>query len=94
MLPNKQLSEYNYSQLLTMPQWQHKRRIILNRDGNQCRSCGSRHGLHVHHRQYHTDAKTGQRKMPWDYANRYLITLCANCHQNGHMTYDIPVFSI
>jgi 5-methylcytosine-specific restriction endonuclease McrA len=91
---NKENQSSSYSDLLAMPQWQAKRRIILNRDKHQCRSCGNKQELHVHHRQYQNNAKTGEKKMPWDYANRYLITLCATCHRNGHIAYTIPVFSI
>ena len=91
---NKENQSSSYSDLLAMPQWQAKRREILKRDGEQCCSCGTKKALQVHHRQYHRHAKTGERKNPWDYNNRYLITLCATCHEQGHLKYQIPVFSI
>jgi 5-methylcytosine-specific restriction endonuclease McrA len=87
-------SEPSYADYLAMPQWRMKRLQILKRDNKQCRSCGSKDSLHVHHRQYHTQRKTGIRKKPWEYENRYLVTLCASCHRNGHLQYQIPVFSI
>jgi len=41
---------------------------ILERDGHQCRACGSADRLHVHHR------KPGVNDGAW------LITVCAGCH--------------
>lgn len=45
---------------------------ILERDGRQCRSCGSADRLHVHHR------KPGLNDRDW------LITVCAGCHARLH----------
>lgn len=87
-------SQTHYAKCLKMPQWRLKRMQIIKRDGGQCRSCGTKHNLQVHHRQYHTLVKTGERKLPWQYDNKYLVTLCATCHLNGHQKYHIPVFSI
>lgn len=87
-------NKLSYNHELSMPQWCIKRMQIIKRDNNQCRCCGKRNDLQVHHRQYHTLGKTGQRKKPWEYHDKYLITLCANCHQNGHQQYRVPVFSI
>jgi 5-methylcytosine-specific restriction endonuclease McrA len=45
---------------------------ILERDGHQCRACGSSARLHVHHR------KPGVNDHAW------LITVCARCHARLH----------
>jgi len=83
-----------YSDLLSLPQWKNKRSAILQRDGNKCCSCGSTLSLNVHHRQYHINQNTQKYILPWGYANKYLITLCENCHKAGHANYKVPVFNI
>ena len=42
--------------------------------------------LHVHHTYYIKD------KLPWDYPNESLKTLCQNCHQDLHNKTEIPVY--
>lgn len=81
-----------YQSLLKYPDWQKMRTEILQRDNHQCKNCGSKENLQVHHRQYHINAKTGNKKNPWDYNHKYLITLCHDCHEKGHKRYTIPVF--
>lgn len=66
---------------------------ILDRDNRKCRNCGSGQNLEVHHRQYHRDNKTGLKREPWDYDNKFLITICHGCHEIGHEQYKIPVFN-
>jgi 5-methylcytosine-specific restriction endonuclease McrA len=83
-----------YNTLLRSPQWFEKRKIILARDNNKCRSCGATNGLHVHHRQYHFSKRTGQKQLPWKYQNKYLITLCDKCHTAGHSKFKVPTFTI
>jgi 5-methylcytosine-specific restriction endonuclease McrA len=85
-------TEATYSQLLLSEPWKRKREEILKRDQHQCCNCGSKHQLEVHHRQYHIHSVTGEKRYPWDYANTYLITLCATCHMKGHHQFTIPVF--
>lgn len=41
--------------------------------------------LHVHHTYYQID------KLPWQYPNESLITLCRSCHETVHETEQIPV---
>jgi len=82
-----------YDELLTTPQWETKRQLILIRDGYRCRNCGYDKGLQVHHRQYHIN-KYGEKVKPWNYANRYLITLCNECHKTGHGQYKVPVYKL
>lgn len=83
-----------YKELLQMPQWRTKRKEILLRDGNKCRSCGTKGNLHIHHRQYHANSKTGLQVLPWKYKNDLLIALCANCHRAGHSLYQVKHFLI
>jgi hypothetical protein len=83
----------NYGELLAMPQWEIKRKLILIRDGYKCRNCGGEKRLQVHHRQYHIN-RFGEKVKPWDYANHYLVTLCDECHKNGHELYKVPVYKL
>ncbi len=83
-----------YNNLLMSPFWLIKRKNILKRDNNRCKNCGKSTGLHVHHRQYHINKRTGQFKFPWDYKDKYLITLCENCHYSGHEYIKVPIFKI
>ena len=66
-----------YQELLERPEWKEKRERILERDGHTCQFCGSTEQLQVHHFNY--DAPT-----PWDVPDKYLITLCKDCHKNYH----------
>ena len=43
--------------------------------------------LQVHHKYYILD------KLPWDYPNESLITLCISCHQKEHNEFNIPIYS-
>lgn len=63
-----------YSEKLKNPKWQKKTLEILQRDNFTCTSCGNTEKtLHVHHRIYE-----GQN--PWDTGEKYLRTLCEDCH--------------
>lgn len=42
--------------------------------------------LQVHHKKYI------KGRMPWDYENEDLITLCKNCHKTIHLENRIPVY--
>ena len=65
----------NYSELLKDPHWQKKRLEIFERDKWTCQLCGDKETtLHVHHKKYIKD------KNPWEINNKYLITLCEDCH--------------
>ncbi len=87
-----QTEKLEYQRFLNYPQWEAKRRQILQRDHYRCRNCGSGKRLQVHHRQYHICTKTGGWKKPWDYPAHYLVTLCDTCHGAGHKKYKIAVF--
>lgn len=82
-----------YKELLETPEWEARRKQILHRDSHRCRNCGNGSALQVHHRQYHAD-RNGNLVYPWNYADRYLVTLCEACHKRGHKLYRIPVFTL
>jgi hypothetical protein len=66
----------SYMELLKDPRWQKKRLSIFERDEWTCQRCfDSEYTLVVHHMIYIQD------KMPWDYPDEYLITLCIDCHE-------------
>ena len=83
-----------YYNLLKSPQWIEKRITILARDNNKCRCCGATTELHVHHRQYHASKRTREMLLPWNYKDKYLITLCEKCHLAGHTKYRVQTFTI
>lgn len=65
-----------YKSKLKDPRWQKKRLEIFNRDKWMCRHCSCEDKtLHVHHKEYIKDLD------PWEYDNKYLITLCEDCHE-------------
>jgi 5-methylcytosine-specific restriction endonuclease McrA len=80
-----------YEDQLQDPRWKKLRQIILIRDRHACRSCGSANRLHIHHRQYHRDERTGEWKKPWEYQPVFLVTLCDSCHYEGHQQFAIPL---
>jgi hypothetical protein len=63
-----------YNERLKDPKWQIKRLKIIERDGEKCRTCGKESDLQVHHTIYENG------KMPWEYEDRFLVTLCDECH--------------
>ncbi len=42
--------------------------------------------LHVHHKYYIID------KLPWEYSDEALVTLCSFCHQEFHNQNEVPVY--
>ena len=64
-----------YADLLKDPRWKKRRLDILERDGNRCQMCGEKNQLHIHHRTY-------LNRVPWDYPDEYLVTLCEDCHDS------------
>src|SRR5690606_6779002 len=83
-----------YGALLFTKEWKNKRLEILNKDGHCCVICKSNEGLQVHHRQYHFVVDQNQFKLPWEYPNNLLITLCESCHKRGHSQYKVPTINI
>jgi hypothetical protein len=48
---------------------------------------GKNQTLHVHHKKYI------KGKMPWEYEDSDLISLCNLCHSNLHSTQTIPIYN-
>jgi 5-methylcytosine-specific restriction endonuclease McrA len=101
-LKNKQTFKYNneikshgsYGALLFKPEWRSKRKEILFRDNHSCVICKSNSNLQVHHRQYHFTIKENQFKLPWQYPENLLVTLCESCHNKGHQKFKVPTIYI
>lgn len=91
---HKEKQVKTYSEQLRSIHWLKRREQILNRDHNRCRNCQSDRALQIHHKQYHTFKKSGNFKRPWEYDQRYLITLCSRCHEIGHNKFKVPIFNI
>ena len=81
-----------YADLLRHELWLVRREHILSRDGRRCVLCSSTENLLVHHRQYHVDRVTGEQLKPWEYGDRFLVTLCSRCHELGHRKFKVPTF--
>lgn len=80
-----------YDRLLQDQRWFQKRAQILERDHKRCRVCHEDSHCIVHHRQYHFDRAAQHFVKPWEYKEKYLITLCEACHQKGHQQFKVPV---
>lgn len=80
----------SYRHLLFDKRWLERRAQIIQRDNYCCRICGSKDNLVVHHKQYHIHAMTNTKKYPWDYDDRYMVTLCESCHKRGHAKFKVP----
>lgn len=87
-------SHGSYGALLLHPNWKAKRREILHRDMSRCVHCGNNQNLQVHHRQYHFIENQQKFRLPWDYKEHLLITLCESCHSRGHNKYKVPTITI
>lgn len=83
-----------YLELLKSPLWENKRREILERDERRCTICGATTSLVVHHKQYHFYKKRNKMAMPWEYEDKYLVTLCKSCHEKGHEIFEIPTKTV
>ena len=84
----------SYQELKTRPEWKKKRQEILRRDHFKCRNCGKTSDLEIHLKQYHFVMRNACFKLPWEYRNNLLITLCSTCHREGHKNFDIPVCNV
>lgn len=82
----------DYKEQLKDGRWQLKRSIIMERDKFTCRVCGSKakegHTLNVHHIKYI------KNRMPWEYKDEELVTLCEKCHHAHHTQSNISIFDI
>lgn len=84
----------SYGGLLFHPKWKARRKEILLRDMHRCVHCRSNQELQVHHRQYHFLAGEQRFRLPWDYPDHLMITLCESCHSKGHSKYKVPTITI
>lgn len=84
----------SYGSLLFDPRWKARRMEIIIRDNRSCVICKDTNELQVHHRQYQFIKSENAFKMPWDYPNHLLITLCRSCHQRGHSKFKVPTLTI
>lgn len=78
----------NYYEKLKDPRWQKKRLKILERDKWTCQNPKCRateETLNVHHKVYLPKTE------PWDIEDRFLITLCENCHKSITEYYPISL---
>ena len=74
-----------YLEKLEDLRWRERRDAIKRRDNYTCQKCGDRRNvLHVHHREYLSTRE------PWEYADCFLVTLCAPCHQRAHLCEPPP----
>jgi len=64
-----------YSTYLQSEAWKKKRNEIMQRDNKQCRFCGQREALQVHHLTYKNLGNENEQE---------LITLCKSCHKMLH----------
>lgn len=73
-----------YIEKLKHPKWQQMRLRIMERDRFTCKICGSSEKtLTVHHLFYIN------KRDPWDYPWRALITVCNDCHNRIHLDYTV-----
>jgi len=82
-----------YGALLFRSEWKIKREEILRRDSKSCVICNSADSLQIHHRQYHFVVARNEFKLPWEYSDNLLITLCESCHRRGHSKYKVPIIN-
>lgn len=71
------INKQKYKIMLHKNEWKELRQKILERDNFKCHCCKSKYNLHVHHLLYVGDK-------PWKTPDRFLITLCEDCHRKVH----------
>lgn len=79
-------TKLSYSDQLKDPRWQKKRLGIMNRDGFKCKLCNDESStLHAHHIVY------DYNKMPWEYDDNQIITVCEMHHTAIHEFENIRI---
>ena len=73
----KEDNQLLYKKFLQNDSWIQKSNEIKNRDNNKCQKCFISKNLIVHHLKY-------ESFIPEETNNKYLITLCENCHSKIH----------
>jgi len=72
----------DYSEFLQTPYWKKIRRLVLKRDNNICKECGSVLNIQVHHIEYTTRGTEHQNLS-------LLVSLCDSCHSKTHRIRDL-----
>jgi 5-methylcytosine-specific restriction endonuclease McrA len=91
-LPSTRTAGSSYSDLLDTAEWRQRRAPILSRDQYRCQDCGrceesaGKGTLQVHHKYY------VRGRLPWNYLDDALITLCSDCHRKRHRSGVIFVY--
>ncbi len=92
-LRNKHAGGYiPYIELLCTTEWLERRAAILAHDGARCVNCsaaktdGCHVILQVHHKYY------VRKRLPWEYPDDALATMCKTCHQELHDNVHTPVY--
>ncbi len=89
LLQNVKADHHTYETYLNDERWKRKRLEIINRDQGKCLCCGAKEHLVVHHRQYWWSKTLDRHVDPWCYPKSNLITLCQECHKNGHAKFKV-----
>jgi len=74
-----------YQESILNPSWISKSHEIKQRDSNSCQKCGEKTNLYAHHRYYVNG------RLPWEYPNSAIVTLCNKCHAKVHLE-EIPIY--
>lgn len=80
------MTSQEYADILKNKLWIKRRNVIVKLDNNKCVNCNSSYNLQVHHLYYEFG------KLPWQYPNKALVTLCGNCHLQEHATKDNSLY--
>lgn len=68
-----------YEAYLKSPVWQHKRKLVLERDRYICQSCLTQQATEVHHLSYQGYNENPGHEPAWQ-----LISVCRQCHELQH----------
>ena len=84
------MDKKEYGILLKDWRWKERRSEILQRDDYTCQRCYADRSddvlLNVHHKYYI------EGRMPWDYPDDALVTLCEECHKREHQENEIEIY--
>ncbi len=84
-----------YGILLNTVEWYERRTPILDRDSHKCQGTGCQGVstvLQVHHRFYIIGKNGIEFRLPWDYPDTALVTLCKDCHTALHRDHKVSVY--
>ena len=73
----KRRKKMSYEKFLNTPYWVEVRKVVLQRRGCRCASCGAQDRLEVHHKTYeHRGDEMRHLEL--------LVVLCRDCHASVH----------